>query len=84
MLSYEQEGAFYGQDNAVVESLFGTMKCELELREPIGAMSETRAIVFEWIEVWYNRERRHSSLGFLSPVVFEERHQTLFCVSTKS
>jgi putative transposase len=65
-------------DNAVVESLFGTLKCELDLDKPIGSMAETRATVFEWIEVWYNRERRHSSLGFLSPVVFEERHQTLF------
>jgi putative transposase len=48
------------------------------LDKPIGSMAETRGMVFEWIEVWYNRERRHSSLGFLSPVVFEERHQTLF------
>jgi transposase InsO family protein len=32
--------------------------------------------VFEWIEVWYNRERRHSSLGFLAPVVFEAKHLT--------
>jgi putative transposase len=65
-------------DNAVVESLLGTLKCELDLDKPIGSMAETRGMVFEWIEVWYNRERRHSSLGFLSPVVFEERHQTLF------
>ena len=65
-------------DNAVAESFFGTMKCELDLDKPIGDRTETRASVFEWIEVWYNRERRHSSLGFLAPVVFEERHQTLF------
>ena len=65
-------------DNAVAESLFGTLKCELDLDKPIGSRAETRGMVFEWIEVWYNRERRHSSLGFLSPVVFEERYQTLF------
>jgi putative transposase len=65
-------------DNAVAESLFGTLKCELDLEKAIGSRAETRAIIFEWIEVWYNRERRHSSLGFLAPVVFEERHQTLF------
>lgn len=65
-------------DNAVVESLFGTLKCELDLEVAIGSQAETRAIIFEWIEVWYNRERRHSSLGFLSPTVFEEKHQTLF------
>ena len=65
-------------DNAVAESLFGTLKCELDLHKPIGSRAETRGMVFEWIEVWYNRERRHSSLRFLAPVVFEERHQTLF------
>ena len=71
-------------DNAVVESFFGTLKCELNLEKPIGFRAETRGLVFEWIEVWYNRERRHSSLGFLAPTVFEERHHTLFCASTKS
>jgi putative transposase len=64
-------------DNAVAESFFGTLKCELDLEMAIGTRVETRAIIFEWIEVWYNRERRHSSLGFLAPTVFEERHQTL-------
>ena len=71
-------------DNAVVESFFASLKCELDLGDPIGSRVETRAIIFEWIEVWYNRERRHSSLGFLSPVVFEERFHTLNCPSTKS
>ena len=66
-------------DNAVAESFFGTIKCELDLENPIGSRAVTRAIVFEWIEVWYNRERRHSSLGFLSPSVFEERQATLNC-----
>ena len=65
-------------DNAVAESVFGTLKCELDLEQAIGSRAETRAIVFEWIEVWYNRERRHSSLGFLSPMVFEAKHLTLF------
>ena len=71
-------------DNAVVESFFASLKCELDLEDTIGSRAETRAIIFEWIEVWYNRERRHSSLGFLSPVVFEERFHTLNCPSTKS
>ena len=71
-------------DNAVVESFFASLKCELDLENAIGTRAETRAIIFEWIEVWYNRERRHSSLGFLSPVVFEERFHTLNCPSTKS
>ncbi len=43
-------------DNAVVESFFGTMKCELNLKKSIGNRSETRAVVFEWLEVWYKRE----------------------------
>jgi hypothetical protein len=38
----------------------------------------------KWIEVWYNRERRHSSLGFLAPAVFEAKHLTLFSTSTKT
>ena len=71
-------------DNAVVESFFASLKCELDLEDSIGSRAETRAIIFEWIEVWYNRERRHSSLDFLSPVVFEERFHTLNCPSTKS
>ncbi len=71
-------------DNAVAESFFGTLKCELDLAKPIGSKAQTRAAVFEWIEVWYNRERRHSSLGFLSPVMFEERFDTLFCSSTNT
>jgi putative transposase len=65
-------------DNAVAESAFATLKCELDLEHAIGSRAETRAIVFEWIEVWYNRERRHSSLGFLAPAVFEAKHLTLF------
>ena len=71
-------------DNAVAESFFGTLKCELDLAKSIGSKVQTRAAVFEWIEVWYNRERRHSSLGFLSPMMFEERFDTLFCSSTNT
>jgi putative transposase len=51
---------------------------ELDLEHAIETRAETRAIVFEWIEVWYERERRHSSLGFLAPAVFEAKHLTLF------
>ena len=65
-------------DNAVSESAFATLKCELDLENAIGTRAEPRAIIFEWIEVWYNRERRHSSLGFLAPAVFEAKHLTLF------
>ena len=58
-------------DNAVAESFFGTFKTELVHREHYRTRAQARASVFEWIECWYNRRRRHSSLGFLSPEAFE-------------
>lgn len=60
-------------DNAAVESFFGTLKGELVDREHYRTREEARASVFEWIECWYNRRRRHSSLGYLSPEAFEAR-----------
>jgi transposase InsO family protein len=57
-------------DNAVVESFFGTMKSELG--DPIWeTRAAARAAVFDYIEIWYNRKRRHSTLGYLSPEMFE-------------
>ena len=61
-------------DNAAMESFFATLKMELELHKAKGNRADTRNLVFEWIEVFYNRERRHSSLGYRSPTRFEE-HQ---------
>jgi transposase InsO family protein len=58
-------------DNAVAESFFGTLKRELVERRRYRTRDEARASVFEWIECWYNRKRRHSSLGYLSPESFE-------------
>lgn len=58
-------------DNAVAESFFGTLKTELVHRVRYRTRDEARASVFEWIECWYNRKRRHSSLGYLSPEAFE-------------
>ncbi len=58
-------------DNAVVESFFGTLKTELVHRRRYRTRAEARADVFQWIECWYNRRRRHSSLGYLSPEQFE-------------
>lgn len=60
-------------DNAVKESFFSTLKMELNLYRARGTRVHTRTEVFEWIEVFYNRQRRHSSLGYCSPVAFEER-----------
>jgi putative transposase len=61
-------------DNAVMESFFSTLKLELDLRKPIGTRDFTRGRVFSWMEGWYNRERRHSSLGYCSPVKFEMKY----------
>jgi putative transposase len=58
-------------DNAVAESFFGTLKRELD--DPIFESRESaRAIIFEYIEIWYNRQRRHSTLGYVSPEQFEK------------
>ena len=60
-------------DNAVVESFFGTLKQEMVNRCRFATREIARQEVFEYIEVWYNRQRRHSSLGYLSPAEFERR-----------
>jgi transposase InsO family protein len=60
-------------DNAVAESFFATFKGELVDRAPFATRAEARSRIFEWIECWYNRRRRHSSLGYLSPEAFEAR-----------
>jgi putative transposase len=61
-------------DNAMCESLIGTMKIEKLNRQAWRSVEDVRAAVFEWIEAWYNRRRRHSSLGYLSPLEFESQH----------
>jgi len=60
-------------DNAVAESFFGTLKTELVYHEHYTTQEVARQSLFEYIEVFYNRRRRHSSLGHLSPVEYEER-----------
>ncbi len=62
-------------DNAPVESFFGTLKQELVNRTRFATREQAKAEVFEYIEVWYNRQRLHSTLGYLSPVQFETRTQ---------
>jgi transposase InsO family protein len=58
-------------DNAVVESFFHTLKVELVHHRRYLTRDEARQDIFEWIEVFYNRERRHSYLGYRSPAEFE-------------
>lgn len=58
-------------DNAPVESFFHSLKTEMIYWEDFETREEARRKIFEWIEVFYNRQRRHSTLGYLSPVNFE-------------
>ena len=58
-------------DNAVVESFFATLKQELIHRRRFLTRSQATQEIFDYIEVFYNRQRRHSSLGYLSPAEFE-------------
>jgi putative transposase len=59
-------------DNAAMESFFGTLKRELVHRETYPTREQARRSLFEYIEVFYNRQRLHSTLGYLSPVQYEE------------
>jgi putative transposase len=61
-------------DNAIVESFFGTLKSELVNRTRFRTRAQARSSLFEWIECWYNRRRRHSSLSYLSPEAFEAQN----------
>jgi len=58
-------------DNAVAESFFATLKKELVRRRSWPDRRELQSAVFDYIETFYNRERRHSTLGYLSPREFE-------------
>lgn len=61
-------------DNAPVESFFGTLKQELVFHQRYSSRKQARLSIFEYIERFYNRHRLHSSLGYLSPVQFEEAY----------
>lgn len=62
-------------DNAPVESFFATLKRELVHRCRFVTRSEARSVLFEYIEVFYNARRKHSALGYLSPIAFEQKHR---------
>ena len=61
-------------DNAPVESFFGKLKGELVDHESYTSRDQARTSIFEYIEAFYNRVRRHSSLGYLSPEEFERTY----------
>jgi putative transposase len=62
-------------DNAPMESLWGTLKTELIYRQHYRTRAEAKTAIFAYIEGFYNRQRRHSSLGYLSPEQFEQQFQ---------
>lgn len=61
-------------DNAMMESFFATLQTELLDRQVWLTRAQLRSAIFEFVEIFYNRRRRHSSLGYVSPEVFERRY----------
>ncbi len=70
--SMSRKGNCY--DNAVVESFFSTLKNEWVFHQTFLDRDQARAALFDYIELFYNRQRRHAALDYQSPVQFEERH----------
>ncbi len=62
-------------DNAVIESFWGRMQVEPLNRKKWRTRVELAKAIFEYLEMFLNRQRRHSALGMLSPVGFETRHK---------
>jgi putative transposase len=61
-------------DNALCESFFATLECELLDRHRFRTPVEARLAIFDFIEGWYNPRRRHSALDYLSPMIYERSH----------
>ena len=61
-------------DNALCESFFATLECELLARRSWPDTTAVRTAIFDFIEGWYNTRRRHSSIGYRSPAAFERAH----------
>ncbi len=81
VVSMSRKGDCY--DNAMMESFFATLKVECAIGV-YDTREQARHSIFEYIEVWYNRQRRHSALGYASPAAFEHSYYQAFLVSTKS
>ena len=64
-------------DNAMAESFFASLECELIDRRVWQTKTQARLDVFTWIEAWYNPRRRHSGVGQMSPNNFERKHTEL-------
>ena len=62
-------------DNAAMESFFHTLKTEHIYFESYYTREQAKQSIFEYVEVFYNRQRRHSTLGYVAPMIFENRWQ---------
>ena len=62
-------------DNALCESFFATLECELLARRRFASHAEARMATFSFIEAWYNPARLHSALGYCSPLTYEAEEQ---------
>jgi transposase InsO family protein len=71
--SYGTVGDCY--DNAVIEAFWSRMQVELLDRQRWRTRVELANAIFEYLEIFHNRQRRHSALGMLTPIEFENRHQ---------
>ena len=80
IVSMSRKGNCY--DNACVESFFASLKTELVAFERFRSRQEAKDKLFAWIEAFYNRSRRHSTLDYLSPVEYENKRNVLNNVST--
>ena len=60
-------------DNAMAESFFATLEREVLNRRRFRSQAEARMAIFQWLEGWYNPHRRHSALGYRSPINYERR-----------
>jgi putative transposase len=74
LASFSGVGCCY--DNAPMESFGATLKTELVYRQHYRTRAEAQNAIFAYIEGWYNRQRRHSTLGYLSPEQFEHQFQS--------
>lgn len=81
VVSMSRKGDCY--DNSMMESFFATLKAECAIGI-YDTREQARHSIFEYIEVWYNRQRRHSALGYASPEAFERSYCQAFSVSTLS
>ena len=81
-VSMSNKGDCY--ENALMESFFGTLKEECVERQSYQTRAEAWSSVFDYIEVFYNRQRRHSSLGYVSPSIYEQMKGEIKLVKYRS